>query len=72
MLLELLVVWEIPDANETLSELYPNVDPATVQWHYPTMLALTVPAALIGGVLWARTKKGTDGRSGINEETGEA
>ena len=70
VLLELLVVGEIPTANKSLSELYPNADPATVQWHYRTMLMLTIPAALLGGVLWARSNKDTDERS-RHEEEGE-
>jgi hypothetical protein len=53
--LESLVILGVPDANDTLSELYPNLDPAAVQWHYLTMIVLTVPAALFGGFLWSRS-----------------
>jgi hypothetical protein len=65
---ELLVVSEIRDANTTLIELYPNLDPAAIQWHYETLLVLTIPAALIGALIWVFTSK----RAGTRFAVGDA
>ncbi len=54
VLTEIFVVSVIPEANEGLAQMHPNAD---VQWHYPTMLVLTIPAALLGGILWTRRNK---------------
>jgi len=67
VILESLVVSQIPDANKTLSELYPNADPGTIQWHYPTMLGLTIPAALIGAIIWVFTTKRANERSAVDD-----
>lgn len=67
VLLELLVVTQIREANKTLGELYPNADPATIQWHYPTMLGLTIPAALIGAVIWVFTRKRANVRPAVDD-----
>jgi hypothetical protein len=67
VILELLVAWDIPDANKTLSEHFPNADPATFQWHYPTMLVLTIPAALIGAIFWVFTNKRANERSAVDD-----
>ncbi len=71
VILELLVLWDIPDANKTLSELYPNADPATIQWHYPTMLVLTIPAALIGAIIWGFTSKRDNARPAVDDAAGD-
>ena len=44
--------------NKGLAQLFPN---AAGQWHYPTMLVLTIPAALLGAFIWSRTQKDRDG-----------
>lgn len=67
VLLELLVATQIPDANRTLSELYPNADPAAIRWHYPTMIALTIPAALAGSLIWVFTIKRAEERTTVND-----
>jgi len=67
VILELLVVWQIPDANKTLTELYPDADPATIQWHHPTMLGLTIPAALIGAITWVFPRKRSNVRSTVDD-----
>ena len=36
---------------------------------YPTMLGLTIPAALIGAVIWVFTRRRADVRSAVNVES---
>jgi hypothetical protein len=67
VLLELLVATQIPDANQTLSKLYPNADPAAIHWHYPTMIALTIPAVLAGSLIWVFTIKRAEERTTVND-----
>ncbi len=64
---ELLVVSEIGDANKTLSELYPNSDPAAIQWHYDTLLVFTIPAALVGALIWVFATKRARARSAVDD-----
>ena len=68
VLTETFVVSGIQEANENLAQMYPN---AAVEWHYPTMLVLTIPAALFGGILWTRGNKAKDRRLYDDKQTSD-
>jgi uncharacterized membrane protein len=68
VLAEIFVVSGIPDANKNLAQMYPNAD---VLWHYPTMLVLTIPAVLLGGIFWARRNKDKDRRLPDDKQTSD-